>query len=191
MSSKPSVTGLGTHCREWPAGKASAKVQIFVEANSKPHDIVIYIDGSVTRDRSGWGFTVKQGGRTVHEDSGYHRVTISSLTMEVEAVTHVAEWLATLDAKIAHAVFPTDSLNLVRKVESGMDYPYWHIAIHSLRLQRFLWIYCLGHARVSGNERADRLAGTLYDIWSAAWQGRGAQRLEKFSEHGQARASQH
>ena len=30
-----------------------------------------------------------------------------------------------------------------------------------------------------------------YHIWSAAWQGRGAPRLEKLSEHGQARASQH
>ena len=61
---------LGTYCREWPAGKTNAEVQMLVEANSKPHDIVIYTDGSVTRDRSGWGFTVKQGGRTVHEDSG-------------------------------------------------------------------------------------------------------------------------
>ena len=31
---------------------------------------------------------------------------------------------------------------------------------HSLRLQRLLWIYCPGHAGVSGNERADRLAST-------------------------------
>ena len=28
-------------------------------------------------------------------------------------------------------------------------------------------------------------------IWSSAWQGRGAQRLEELSHHGQARASQH
>ena len=79
---------LGSHCREWPAEKTNAKVQMLVEAKSKPHDIVIYTDGSVTRDRSGWGFTVKQGQRAEHEDSGAHRVTISSLTMVVEAVTH-------------------------------------------------------------------------------------------------------
>ena len=66
---------------------------MLVDANSKPHDIVIYTDGSVTRDRSGWGFTVKQGGRTVHEDSGAHRVMTSSLTIEVEAVTHAIQWL--------------------------------------------------------------------------------------------------
>ena len=34
----------------------NAVVQMLVEANSNPHDIVIYTDGSVTRDRSGWGF---------------------------------------------------------------------------------------------------------------------------------------
>ena len=79
---------LGTHCREWPAGKANAEVQVLVEADSKPHDIVMCTDGSVTRDRSGWGFMVKQGGRTVHEDSRAHRVTTSTLTMEEEAVTH-------------------------------------------------------------------------------------------------------
>ena len=38
---------------------------MFVKANSKPHDIVIYTECVVTRDWSGWGFTVKQGGRTV------------------------------------------------------------------------------------------------------------------------------
>ena len=67
---------------------------MLVEANSKPHDIVIYTDGSVTRDQSGWGFWAKQGGRTVHEDSGAHTVTTSGLTMEVEAVTHAIHWLA-------------------------------------------------------------------------------------------------
>ena len=40
--------------------KKNAEVQMLVEANSKPLDIVIYTDGSVVRDRSGWGFTVKQ-----------------------------------------------------------------------------------------------------------------------------------
>ena len=46
---------LGTHCREWPARKTNAEVKMLVEANNKPHDIVIYTDGSVTRDLSGWG----------------------------------------------------------------------------------------------------------------------------------------
>ena len=102
----------------------SSAMIMLVEANSKPHDIVIYTDGSVTKDRSGWGFTVKQDGRTVHEDSGAHRVTTSSLTMEVEAVTHAIQWLASQrDAQITHAIILTDSMNLLQKVESGMGCP--------------------------------------------------------------------
>ena len=119
--------------------KPNAEVQMFVEANRKPHDIVIYTDGSVERDRSGWGFTVNQGGRTVYEDSGAHRVTTSSLTMEVEAVTHAIQWLASQhDAQITHAIILTHSMNLLQKVESGMGCPDWHTAMHSLRLQRLL-----------------------------------------------------
>ena len=41
-----------------------------------------------------------------------------------------------------------------------MSCPDGNTAMHSLRLPRLLWIYCPGHAGVSGNERADRLAST-------------------------------
>ena len=120
---------------------------------------MIYTDGSVTR--SGWGFTVKQGERTVHEDSGAHRVTTPSLTMAVEAVTRAIQWLASqFDAQITRAIILTDSTNLLQKVESEMGCPDWHTVMHSLRLQRLLWIYSPGHAGVSGNERADRLSST-------------------------------
>ena len=77
--------------------KANAEVQMLVEANSKPHDNVIYTDGSVTKDWSGWGFTVKQDGRTVHEDSGSHIVTTPSLTIEVES-SHTCNAVASLPA---------------------------------------------------------------------------------------------
>ena len=100
------------------------------------------------------------------------RVTTSSLTMEVEAVTYAIQWLASQrDAQIPHAIILTDSMNLLQKVESGMSCPDWHTAMHSLRLQRLLWIYCPGHAGVSGNEQADRLASTA-DITSGLQLGR-------------------
>ena len=99
-------------------------------------------------------------------------VTTSSLTMEVEAVTHAIQWLASQrDAQITHAIILTDSMNLLQKVESGMGCPDWHTAMHSLRLQRLLWMYCPGHTGVSGNERADRLASTA-DITSGLQLGR-------------------
>ena len=146
--------------------KNNAEVQMLVEANSKSHGILIYTDGSVTRGRSGWGFTVKQGGRTVHKDSGSHRVTTSSLTIEVEAVTHAIQWSASQrDSQIIYAIILTDSMNLLQKVESGTICLDWHTVMHSLWLQRLLLIYCPGHAGVSGNERAGRLAITA-DITS-------------------------
>ena len=133
---------------------------------------MIYTDGSVTRDLSGWGFTVKQGGRIIHEDSGAHRVTTSSLTMEVEAVTHATQWLAfQRDTLITHAIMLTDSMNLLQKVESGMGCPDLRTSMHSLQLHRLLWIYCPGQDGVSGNERADRLASTP-DITSGLQLGR-------------------
>ena len=42
-----------------------------------------------------------------------------------------------------------------------MGCPDWHTATRSLWLQNLLWIFSPGHAGVSGNERADRLASTL------------------------------
>ena len=75
------------------------------------------------------------------------------------------------DARITHAIILTDSMNLLQKVESGMGCPDWHTAMHSLQLQRLLWIYRPGHAGVSGNERADRLASAA-DITSGLQLGR-------------------
>ena len=62
-------------------------------------------------------------------------------------------------------------MNLLKKVETGMGCPDWHTAMHCFWLQRLLWIYCPGHAGVSGNERADRLASTA-DITSGLQLGR-------------------
>ena len=85
---------------------------------------VIYTDGSVTGERPGWGFTVKQSGRTVHQDSGVHRVTTSSLTMEVEAITHAIQWIAFHhDVQITQSIILTDTVNLLLKVESRMGCP--------------------------------------------------------------------
>ena len=53
------------------------------------------------------------------------------------------------DAQLTHAFILTDSMNLLQKVESGMGCPDWHTAMHSLPLQRLVWIYCPGYAAVS------------------------------------------
>ena len=82
------------------------------------------------------------------------------------------QWLASQrDAQITHAIILRDSMNLLQEVGFGMGCPDWHTALHSLRLERLLWIYCTGHAGVSGNERTDRLASTA-DITSGLQLGR-------------------
>ena len=72
---------------------------------------------------------------------------------------------------LSHAIILTDSMNLLQKMESQMGCPDWHTAVHSLRLQRLVWIYCPGCTGVSGNERAGRLASTA-DITSGLQLGR-------------------
>ena len=79
---------LGKHCREWPAGKTESEIKLHIQENSKPQDLIVYTDGSVSKDQSEWDFTVKQGATTIREDSAAYTVSTSSLTMEVEAVTH-------------------------------------------------------------------------------------------------------
>ena len=91
--------------------------------------------------------------------------------MEVEAVTHAIQRLASQrNAQITHAIILTDSMNLQQEVESGMGCPAWHTTMHSLRLQRLLWIYCPGQAGVGRNERAERPASTA-DITSGVQTG--------------------
>ena len=81
-------------------------------------DLIVYIDGSVTKDQSGWGFTVKQGATLIHEDIAAYTVSTSSLTMEVEAVTHAHRWIASRgDNQSTHAIFLTDSMSLLQKME--------------------------------------------------------------------------
>ena len=61
-------------------------------------------------------------------------------------------------------------MNLLQKVESGMGCPDWHTAMHSIRLQRLLWIYCPGHAGVSRNEPRSY----ILSIYIAQWNERAS-----------------
>ena len=151
--------------------KTNAEVQMLVEANSKPHDIVIYTDGSVTRDRSGWGFTVKQGGRTVYEDSGAHRVTTSSMTMEVEAVTNAIQWLASqrdadYTCRHSHRLNEPPAKGGVWNGLPRLAHSHAQSSATKTSVDLLSWA-----RRVSENERAGRLASTA-DITSGLQLGR-------------------
>ena len=36
---------------------------------------------------------------------------------------------------------------------------FWNVSTVDIHFQKLLWVYCPGHARVKGNDQADRLAG--------------------------------
>ena len=104
---------------------------LLIQENSRPQDLIVHTDGSVTKDQSGWGFTVKQGATTIHEDSATY--IIYSLL--------------------------TDSMSLLQNKESGMGSQDWNVLMVDIHLQKLLQVYCPGHAGMKGNDRADRLAG--------------------------------
>ena len=108
-----------------------------IQENSKQQDP---IDGSVSKDQSEWGFTVKQGATTIHEDSAAYTVSASSLTMEVEAVIHALRWIASRgDSQTTHAI-------IIQKVKNGMGSPDWDASMVDIHLHKLLWVYYPGHA---------------------------------------------
>ena len=84
--------------------------QASIQETSKPQDLIVCTDGSVTKAQSMWGFSVKQGATTIHEDSAAYTVSTCSLTMKVGAVTHALRWIAPRgDSQTTHAIILTDS----------------------------------------------------------------------------------
>ena len=53
----------------------------FPRENSNSQDPIVYTDGSVSKNQSGWDFTVKQGANTIHEDSAAYTVAIADLRL--------------------------------------------------------------------------------------------------------------
>ena len=87
------------------------------------HYIAIYTDGSVTKDQSVLGSTVKHCGKTTQEDIGTNNAINFKLTGEVETVICVVQWLVSqVDTKMTHASILTACLKLLEKnVESEMS----------------------------------------------------------------------
>ena len=86
------------------------------------HYIAIYTDGSVTKDRSVLGSTVKHCGKMTREDIGTNNAINFKLTGDFETVICVVQWLVSkVDTKMTHASILTACLKLSKKnVESEM-----------------------------------------------------------------------
>ena len=99
--------------------KANSEIRQLIQENSKPQDLIVYTNGSITKTmQSGWGLTVKRCATTIHEDSAAHEVSTSSLAMEMEAVTHAIRWIASRgDSQTCH------HSHRFKKVKSGKGKP--------------------------------------------------------------------
>ena len=123
--------------------------------------------------------TVKQGATTIYEDGAAYTVSTSNLTMEVEAVAHALHWIALRgDSQTTHAIILTDSMSLLQKVKNGMGSPDWNVSIADIHLQRLLWIYCPGHARVKGNDSRKTVEQNNPHKWLASWKIWTAEKLK-------------
>ena len=152
------IANLGRQCREWPEHATELEIQSTIDENSRPGDVVIYTDGSVVRGRkSGWGFFAQANNEVANHDSGAFECTTSSMCMEVHAISEALKWLE--KCRYTHAVFITDSMSTLEKIKRGSMYVDWARSIQKSKLKKITWVFCPGHAGVSGNERADRLAG--------------------------------
>jgi ribonuclease HI len=86
----------------------------------------------------------------VSEDSGLFALTISSMTMEIMAVT---AWLDTQTFR--HVCFLSDSISMLRKIEIGCIRREWLETIERSSLIAVCFISVPRHSGVKGNERAD------------------------------------
>ena len=46
-----------------------SEIKLLIQEKSKLQELVLYTDGSVTKDQARWGFTAKEGATTIHKDS--------------------------------------------------------------------------------------------------------------------------
>ena len=153
------IATLGRECREWAPGETDEAVEALISDNSQDGDAIVFTDGSVKRgEKSGWAFTVRCRGETVGEGSGAVEVTTSSMVMEIKAVTEALKYLQLNN--YTRAVIITDSMSTLQKVEGEWMYADWLNPLQNSALQKITWIFSPGHAGVTGNERADSLAGS-------------------------------
>ena len=154
----PVVVTLDRGGRELTPVAINTEIKALIDENTTPGDALIYTDGSVIRnEKSGYAFVVMSSGKIIHEASGAYAMTTSSMTMEIMAVTQALRWMEGQD--YTHACVLSDSLSMIRKIQTGQVRRSWLESIGRSRVIRVTFIFVPGHVGVCGNERADKLAG--------------------------------
>jgi ribonuclease HI len=127
------------------------------------------------------GLAAKVKGKVVAKENRAYKTTTSSMRMEVEAVSRAFFWLER--CQFIYVVFFTDSLRMLRKIETGMFRAEWLESLNKTKMVGITWIYCPRYAGVRGNKEADRLAvsapvggqllhgkrNVIGALWDKAW----------------------
>ena len=147
---------LRKHYRKWPVGKTESEIKLDIQENSKPQDLKVYTDGSVTK--------TSQGGASLSSKvrlPSWRQCGLYGINLQLDSrggSSHPGPPLDCLKRwQTTHATL-TDSMSLLQKVKSAIGSPDWNVSMADIHLRKLLWVYCLGHAEVKGNDRADRMA---------------------------------
>ena len=132
-------------------------VKLLIQENDRPQYLMVYTDGSVTKDQSGWSFTVKQGATTIH---WWRQCGLYGLNLYFgngSGSSHPCPPLDCLKRRQSdHACHHRHRFNeLATESDSGMGSPDWNVSMVDIHLRQLPWVYCPGHAGVKGNDRAD------------------------------------
>ena len=96
---------------------------------------------------------------TSHEDSAAMRSQTSARQSKWKQSPMPSAGLLQ-DSQTTHATILTDPMSLrLQKVKCGMESPVWNVSMVDIHLRKLLWVYCPGHAGVTGNDQTDRLVG--------------------------------
>lgn len=105
------------------------------------------------KDQDGASHHGWDGKVSAEQSSAYQ--TTSSLRMGIEVTTVTLRWL--YNTSIARIITVCHSQSMPWSVQNGWLWYEWLPYMMTWNLQE-LWIYCLGHAGISGKERVDSLA---------------------------------
>ena len=134
--------------------------------------VLVYTDGAVQNNRSGWGFQAVYRENIIREGYGGYNHRKNSLEMEAEAVWHVLSWLVSnRTGFFKHAMILMDCKNITDQIKNKLVRRGWSELLNELCLTEdfcLTWMYVPGHCGIPGNEAADNFASLGCKIFNSS-----------------------